>query len=297
MPFAYAAKAATTTTTDEPDIDDSSVPFVPWPPNFPWPPTSIDTGPWPPGWPQHVDGDGYTLDASISATVVTCTTLKAAANTDELAGQRIAVFATLDGNAVQIKNLPGDSFSDILFFPVTNYAGAAYGFQKAIIPDIDAGDVGDDVVITCQVVGLAPVVSDTVTVTLAATAVGTVNVNVTSDPTVDGEQKFANDPHNVVGLYYAAWVSGAWRPGPALDWNTRIDIVQGAFVAVGTYTVRMGSVGYANEAAALAASVGLVSTPFHHDGSNDIGVYIPDSGWGDNSKGADNYVIQLNRLW
>lgn len=297
MPFAYAAKAATATVTDEPDIDDSSVPFIPWPPNFPWPPADIDTGPYPPGWPQDVEGDGYTLDASISATVVTCTTLKAAANTDDLVGQRIAVFATLDGEAVQIKNLPGDSFSDILFFPVVNYAGAAYGFQQAIIPDIAVGDIGEDVVITCQVVGLAPVVSDTITVTLAATSVGTVTINVTSDPTMDGEQTFANDPHNVAGIYYVAWVSGAWLPGAGLDWNTRVDVVQGDFVAVDTYTVRMGNVGYADEAAALAASAGLVSATFHHAGTNDIGVYLPDSAWGDNSKGADNYVLQLNRLW
>lgn len=243
-------------------------------------------------------GDIYTLDASISDQTLTCDTLLDGLDTSNLNGETIEVSAMIEGNLIQLKKLIGDAYSDTISFTVANYSGGSYGFQEVIFADVDYSDIGKDIIISCRLVGASPTVLDTAIKTISPTLISSHMVNTMSDPNVDGLQYFGSTPHSTAGLYYSAWVSGAWSPNPALPWNTNLEFVMGVFTAVGVYDFRYGTTGYASKAAAIAASAGMHSAVVEHDGTVNIGLYVPDSGWGDNSDGGPPHLYSaLYRLW
>jgi hypothetical protein len=309
MAFAYTYNEPEPTAAILPTPPESSPFPTVWPPSWPPAPANPDDGPWPPDFPYDVTGDGYTITVTLptnyvyvndtaSSVSLEARVYKDAVDTADLDGQVIRVSAAIGLASVQVRKSTSDDFADYIDFNILNYTGAQYGIlQSGVYADIDDDNFTDTLTFTCTVIGFTPAITGTDTTVVAqATAIGTVTIDVTSDPNADGLQYFSNTAHDDVGDYYIEWVSGCWRPGAALPWNTRIDTVAGTFVAVGTYNARMGATGYVDEAAALAASVGIRSTIFSHDGTTNIGIYVPDSGWGDNSKGADDYIVRLRYI-
>ena len=141
---------------------------------------------WPPGWP--VAASGYTLPVAAPATItvgapsaIEATTLAGGLDTDGLLNHIVQVSAAIGSTVVQVKKLPGDAYANSILYQVSNYSGSEYGLLQNIYFDLDAGDVGGTLTVTCTVVSVTPNVTGTDTATVAAAPVG-VAPSITGHP-------------------------------------------------------------------------------------------------------------------
>lgn len=159
--FAYTAKSP----------DDDSVPLPEgWPSTWP-----LEEGPpFPPGWPVEIDNDplAYQLGVDVPAQLlVTAESHTVAvrlqdgdgADNGDLAGYLVKVTATKAGDPLLLKKLGDASLDEQVYYPIADLGGGAFGFNAALIFDIDSGDSGDTVAVTATV------------------------VNVTADPAIAGQ--------------------------------------------------------------------------------------------------------------
>jgi hypothetical protein len=140
--------------------------------NFPPPP-------FPPGFGDHnsfysdLTGDdtttvvsGLSVGVSVAsesiisfATVFEATILRGDADNDSLNGETLRVTATMGGAVVQLKESVEDSFANHIDFIVENYSGDKNGVLDSFYMDVEDEDDGNEVVITCTVVGQDPEVT------------------------------------------------------------------------------------------------------------------------------------------
>jgi hypothetical protein len=112
-------------------------------------------------FPLHSELD---LDVTVDETVTVGEPLGAAANvvadgsdTAALNGYTIRVTAGIvEGRALQLRKDPEEDWADELEYTVTNYDGTYYGFADDIYLDLEAGDAGETVLATCEVLNVEP---------------------------------------------------------------------------------------------------------------------------------------------
>lgn len=162
--YAYTAKTPDVIEDPRPDPD-------PWP--WPWPPTNFppdypyDDEPYddPIIWPPN-----YPIESSSYSSALICDTTTRAnsplAFTSEvyednlpasgLLNHFVVLWATIDGEPVNIKKSATDSFSSVVWFYITNYTGDSYGVNDSIYVDMDGDDNEKTIVLTSIVPSVLP---------------------------------------------------------------------------------------------------------------------------------------------
>jgi len=173
MAYAVVAKAATATSQTAPTS---------WPDNWTWNTSNEAFTAWPPGWPEtaaeayvgeitgaddveyNPDGTPVTNTYSVVFKVFDSDVVTPA---DALDYHRIEVSAVdTDGDTVQLKKTTGGTFTDVLYYQVSNYLGSDYGFADTTIHfDIDSTSQSP-LTLTCSVVSVYENVTDTKEITI-----------------------------------------------------------------------------------------------------------------------------------
>jgi hypothetical protein len=256
MGYAYAAKASAVTPPTTP---------TDWPTSWPFPTNPGTTYPpiiaWPPGWPIDDDSndDGasdYTISVDIPATVsvggsvaLVATILDGGIDTADLNLHLVAVRATLNGATLQLKNSSGDSYTDVIWFQVSNYSGSSYGISSNIYLNTSSGDAGGTVSVSAEVYSVSPTFSgsDTSSVVnpellVAVGSSGTNRVMTSNNGTswtarTAAEQNLWSgvDWSPALGLYCAVSLDGTHRvmtSPDGINWTARTAAEQNAWSAI-----------------------------------------------------------------
>ena len=178
MGFAVVAKAATATSQTAPSS---------YPDRWTWDTSDTHFLAWPPGWPEtaaeayvgEITGSSE-VDWNSEATPVTNTysvvfklfDADGVTPADALDYHRIELSAVdTDGNTVQVKKTTGGTFTDVLYYQVSNYLAADYGFSDTSI-HFDISALSETpITLTCSVTSVYANVTDTKSITITPVVV------------------------------------------------------------------------------------------------------------------------------